>query len=117
MSFIPLIPKEINNLMGRRKDEVIERVRKRRIILINLVITLVRERKSKKKVKFPCKLCSGDHLTHILPKAQDSHGLIAQRGPFSSHAVLSKPFSQGQKFLTIVNANDGTPSGGIQLKG
>ena len=28
--------------------------------------------KDKKKVKFPCKLCVGDHLTHLFPKIQDA---------------------------------------------
>lgn len=31
---------------------------------------------SKKKVKFPCKLCNGDHLTHLFPKIQDAQQLL-----------------------------------------
>ena len=33
--------------------------------------------KDKNKVKFPCKLCAGDHLTHICPKIQDAQRLLA----------------------------------------
>lgn len=35
-------------------------------------------KESKKKVKFPCKLCNGDHLTHLRPKIQDTQCLLAQ---------------------------------------
>ena len=35
-------------------------------------------RESKKKVKFPCKLCNGDHLTHLCPKMQDAQRLLVQ---------------------------------------
>ena len=31
---------------------------------------------SKKKVKFPCKLCSGDHLTHLCPNIEDAQRLL-----------------------------------------
>ena len=30
------------------------------------------KREVKKKVNFTCKLCTGDHLTHLYPKIQDS---------------------------------------------
>ena len=50
---------------------------------------------SKKKVKFPCKLCSGDHLTHLCPKIQDAQHLLVQQGSSSSQAVLTDPFPQG----------------------
>lgn len=35
-------------------------------------------KESKKKVKFPCKLCSGDHLNHLCPKIQDAQRLLVQ---------------------------------------
>jgi len=50
------------------------------------------KKESKKKVKFPCKLCSGDHLTHLYPKIQYSQGLLAQQGSLSSHTVLTNLF-------------------------
>jgi hypothetical protein len=28
--------------------------------------------KEKQKVKFPCKLCKDDHLTHLCPKNEES---------------------------------------------
>ena len=40
--------------------------------------------KDKNKVKFPCKLCTGDHLTHLCPKIQDAQRLLAQQGSSSS---------------------------------
>ena len=40
--------------------------------------------KDKKKVKFPCKLCVGDHLTHLYPKIRDVQRLLAQQGSSSS---------------------------------
>ena len=40
--------------------------------------------KDKKKVKFPCKLCAGDHVTHLCPKIQDAQCLLAQQGSSSS---------------------------------
>ena len=48
--------------------------------------------KEKKKVKFPCKLCAGDHITHLCPKIQDAQCLLAQQGSSSSQAVLTNPF-------------------------
>ena len=48
--------------------------------------------KDKNKVKFPCKLCAGDHLTHLFPKIQDAQRLLAQQGSSSSQAVLTNPF-------------------------
>ena len=69
---------------------------------------------SKKKVKFPCKLCSGDHLTHLYPKIQDAHRLLGQQGASSSQAVLTNPFPQGQQLLAGASSNLGTSSGGSQ---
>ena len=53
-------------------------------------------KESKKKVKFPCKLCNGDHLTHLCPKIQDAQYLLVQQGSSSSQAILTNPFPQGQ---------------------
>ena len=30
------------------------------------------DNKSKRKVKFPCKLCGGDHLTYLCPHIEDT---------------------------------------------
>lgn len=54
------------------------------------------KKESKKKVNFPCKLCNGDHLTHIHTKIQDSQCLLVQQGYSSSQAMLTNPFPQGQ---------------------
>lgn len=39
---------------------------------------------SKKKVKFPFKLCNGYNLTHICANIQDAQHLLAQQGSSSS---------------------------------
>ena len=70
--------------------------------------------KDKKKVKFPCKLCTGDHLTHLCPKIQDAQRLLAQQGSSSSQAVLKKPFPQGKQLVVGANQNTGASSGGTQ---
>ena len=70
--------------------------------------------KEKKKVKFPCKLCAGDHLTHLCPKIQDAQRLLSQQGSSSSQAVLTNPFPQGQQLIAGANQNPGASSGGPQ---
>jgi len=67
-----------------------------------------------KKVKFPCKLCNGDHLTHLCPKIQDAQRLLVQQGSSSSQVVLTNPFPQGQQLLVDANSNVGTSAGGNQ---
>lgn len=69
---------------------------------------------SRKKVKFPCKLCSGDHLTHLCPKIEDSQHLLGQQGTSSSQAVLTNPFPQGQQLLVGASPNPGTSAGDNQ---
>lgn len=69
---------------------------------------------SKKKVKFPCKLCSGDHLTHLCPKIEDAQRLLGQKGTSSSQVVLTNPFPQGQQLLAGTSSNPGTYAGGNQ---
>ena len=48
-------------------------------------------KKEKKKVKFPCKLCQGDHLTHPCPLMEQAQKLLQTQPP----AVLKDPFPQG----------------------
>lgn len=73
------------------------------------------EKESKNKVKFPCKLCDGDHLTHIFPKIQDAQRLLAQQGSSSSQVVLANIFPQGKQLLVDVNVNTGTPIGATRI--
>ena len=35
------------------------------------------DKQSKCKVKFPCKLCKDDHLTHLCPRMEDTSRFIA----------------------------------------
>jgi hypothetical protein len=46
----------------------------------------------KRKVKFPCKLCTDDHLTHLCPRLAEAQKLLAQQQP----VVLTNPFPQGK---------------------
>ncbi len=71
-------------------------------------------KESKKKVEFPCKLCSGDHLTHLCPKIQNAQRLLMQQGSSSSQDVLTNPFPQGQQLLASANSNLGNSVGGNQ---
>ena len=34
------------------------------------------DKKPKQKVKFPCKLCGGDHLTYLCPRIEDASKYI-----------------------------------------
>ena len=38
------------------------------------------DKQPKRKVKFPCKFCKDDHLTHLCPRMEDASRFIAQ-GP------------------------------------
>ena len=63
-------------------------------------------KKEKKKVKFPCKLCHEDHLTHICPFMEQAQKLLKAQQP----AVLKDPFPQGQNSASASNAVGGTPN-------
>jgi len=69
----------------------------------------VGERKWKRhKVKFPCKLCTYDHLTHLCPKLAEATRLLAQ-----SPDVLTNPFPHNQH-LAMSSSNVGNAVGGGQ---
>lgn len=72
------------------------------------------KKESKKKVKFPCKLCNGDHLTHLCPNILDAQCLLVQQGSSSPQAVLTNHSPQGKQLLACDNANTGTPTGKIR---
>ena len=63
-------------------------------------------KKEKKKVKFPCKLCHEDHLTHLCPLIEQAQKLL--KGQQS--VVLKDPFSQGQNYAFASNVIGGTPN-------
>jgi hypothetical protein len=44
-------------------------------------------KREKKKVKFPCKLCTDDHLTHLFPKIEEATRLLSQLS-----TMLTNPF-------------------------
>ena len=51
-------------------------------------------KESNKNVKFPCRLCNGDHLNHLYPNMQDAQHLLVQQGFSSSQAILINAFPQ-----------------------
>ena len=61
-------------------------------------------KKEKKKVKFPCKLCQEDHLTHLCPLMDQAQKLLKAQQP----AVLKDPFPQGQNSASASTVARGT---------
>ena len=61
-------------------------------------------KKDKKKMKFPYKLCQGDHLTHQFPLIDQAQKLLKNQQP----VVLKDPFLQGQNFAATSNVAGGT---------
>jgi hypothetical protein len=58
------------------------------------------------KVKFPCKLCTNDHLTHLCPKLAEAARLLS-----IPLVVLTNPFPHNQHMASI-SSNAGNASGG-----
>jgi hypothetical protein len=65
-------------------------------------------KKEKRKVKFPCKLCKDDHLTHLCPKIEEASRLIAQQP-----TVLTNLFPHNQN-MTLGASNTRNASSGSQ---
>ena len=61
------------------------------ILMTRIPAMLGGDKQYKCKVKFPCKLCKDDHLTHLCPHIDESSRFIAQ-GP----AVLTNPLPHNQ---------------------
>ena len=65
-------------------------------------------KKEKRKVKFPCKICTDDHLTHLCPKLAEA-ARILNLVP----AMLTNPFPHNQHLASIsLSTENGT--GGSQ---
>ena len=62
-------------------------------------------KKDKKKVKFSCKLCQGDQLTHQFPLIDQAQKLLKTQ----QQVVLKDPFPQGQNVASVSNVDGGTP--------
>jgi hypothetical protein len=65
-------------------------------------------KKEKRKVKFPCKLCKDDHLTHLCPKIEESLRLLSH-----PPIVLTNSFLHNQH-MALGTSNTGNASSGIQ---
>jgi hypothetical protein len=65
----------------------------------------------KRKVKFLCKICTDDHLTHLFPQLAEAQKLLAQQQP----VVLTNPFPQGKNMAqdststSMVGGSQGPP--------
>ena len=55
-------------------------------------------KKEKKKVKFPCKLCQEDHLTHLCPLMDQAQKLLKAQQP----AVLKDPSPKDRTMLQLL---------------
>jgi hypothetical protein len=65
-------------------------------------------KKERRKVKFPCKLCTDDHLTHSLPKLVEYARLLSL-----PPVVLTNPFPHNQHIASS-SSNARNASSGIQ---
>ena len=59
-------------------------------------------------MKFPCKLCTDDHLTHLCPKVVEVARILAQ-----FPTVLTNLFPHNQH-LALISSNVGNEAGGGQ---
>lgn len=68
--------------------------------------------KDKRKVKFPCKICGGNHLTHHCPRMDEVHKYLALlQGAPPQPAVFTNPFPPQQQ--QMVAANTAPPQEGM----
>jgi len=65
-------------------------------------------KREKSKVKFPCKICTDDHLTHMCPKLAKATRLFSQPS-----IVLTNPFPHNQH-LALSSSNAANEVGGGQ---
>jgi hypothetical protein len=65
-------------------------------------------KRERHKVKFPCHICTDDHLTHLCPKLIEAARLLAQ-----SPVVLMNPFPHNQH-LAWSSSNTENEAGGVQ---
>ena len=66
------------------------------------------DKQSKRKVKFPCKLCKEDHLTHLRPHMEDALKFIAQ-----GLVVFTNPLPNNQN-MNSRTVNPGSVSSGTE---
>ena len=64
-------------------------------------------KREKCKVKFPIKICTDDHLTHLCPKLAEAARLLAQ-----SPTVLTNPFPLNQHLASSFSNAKNATSGG-----
>ena len=64
------------------------------------------KKEKNKKVKFPCKLCQGDHLAYQCPLIDQEQKLLKQQ----QLVILNDPFPQGQNATSSSKYTCGTQS-------
>jgi hypothetical protein len=61
----------------------------------------------KKKSKYPCNLCTEDHLTHQCPQLAKAQKLLAQQQP----VMLTNPFPHGKNLTQSSSSVEGASQG------
>ena len=70
--------------------------------------TMLGDKQPKHKLKFPCKLCKDDHLTHLCPHMEDASKFIAQ-----GLTMFTNPLPNNQNMNSRI-VDPGCASGGAQ---
>jgi ribosomal protein L44E len=70
------------------------------------------DNKKTNKVKFPCKLCSESHLTHLCPKISEAKRFLGQPNVAQQMVVLSNPFPHLNQQMVVNIGYQHPPQGG-----
>ena len=57
--------------------------------------------KEKQKNKYPCKICQGNHPTHLIPYMDDIHQMLSQHNGPQQPTVLTQYFPQQQHMVVV----------------
>jgi hypothetical protein len=81
-------PKGNQQTKGKRKPKI-KKVKGDKKVANNVG----EEKNEKRKVKFPCNICTKDHLNHQFPQLEEAQKILAQPS-----VMLTNPFLQGNFF-------------------
>ena len=95
---LPYISKDVSTSRVMNEEEAILRAQQLDLIYSQAGILY--------EVKFPCKLCHEDHLTHLCPLMDQAQKLLKAQQP----TVLKDPFPQGENYALASNVAGGTQS-------
>jgi hypothetical protein len=73
---------------------------------------VVEGKKEKRKVKFPCKLCTNDHLTHLCPKLEEATRLLSQPPVVMTNQFLHNQYmaSSSSNSKNVASGNQNPPT-------